>query len=312
MPTPPVKDTIAIVLDFDDTLMPDSTRQFVKERFGVAQDDFSKEITNRTKSKNNAAGDDAVFGFLNYMLELVRSDPNKKVGNQELAAFGKTISNKFYPGVAEVFKRLKNRAEKQSFTIKEPVGTTHKTTVTITPKVQFYLVSGGLEPLVRAAMDARGILKYFDGIVACELGEVDGQVSYVKRAVSFTEKTRYLYAINKGVFHDPNPYAVNAEIEPEFRPIPFEYMIYLGDGYTDIPCFSMLSHFGGTPIPILPADKSKKYKDLPDKYQKFIVQRKLKFLADANYKPGSQLGRLLDSLIDKIVIDMKLNLKYRP
>ena len=46
------------------------------------------------------------------------------------------------------------------------------------------------------------------------------------------------------------PYRVNELIASEKRLIPFENMIYLGDGPSDIPCFSTIKAQGGACIGI--------------------------------------------------------------
>jgi hypothetical protein len=61
--------------------------------------------------------------------------------------------------------------------------------------------------------------------------------------VSFTEKTKFLFAINKGLSSDElykDPYSVNDYIPNEDRLVPLENMIYIGDGPTDVPCMSLL------------------------------------------------------------------------
>ena len=55
----------------------------------------------------------------------------------------------------------------------------------------------------------------------------------MKRAVTFTEKTKFVYAINKGISREElrrNPYQVNNAMESEHRRVPFENMVYVGDG----------------------------------------------------------------------------------
>ena len=79
----------------------------------------------------------------------------------------------------------------------------------------------------------------------------DGQIKYIQRCVTFTEKTRYLFEINKGLAPaktQSNPYLVNEDVAQEKLRVPFSNIIFVGDGLTDIPCFSLVKHFGGTPI----------------------------------------------------------------
>ncbi|MEY2422819.1 MAG: hypothetical protein QOI95_2886 [Acidimicrobiaceae bacterium] len=62
--------------------------------------------------------------------------------------------------------------------------------------VEFYIVSSGLQDLI---MGSGIVQKYFSGVYACQLDDEDaGYVHHVKRCVTFTEKTRFLFEINKG------------------------------------------------------------------------------------------------------------------
>ena len=90
--------------------------------------------------------------------------------------------------------------------------------------------------------------KYFQGIWGCNFAEEAGCIRHVKNIVTFTEKTKALFAINKGITDEElrkNPYKVNEAQRPEDRRVPFRNMIYLGDGLTDVPCFSLLDKMGG-------------------------------------------------------------------
>ena len=75
--------------------------------------------------------------------------------------------------------------------------------------------------------------------------------------MTFTEKTKFLYAINKGISGPElrrQPYRVNDAIAKEERRVAFEYMVYLGDGPSDIPCFSAVKSLGGNCISIVGRD----------------------------------------------------------
>ena len=85
--------------------------------------------------------------------------------------------------------------------------------------------------------------RHFTDIFAGRFAEdaKTGQITSVKSSVTFTEKTKFLYAINKGISGPVlrrQPYRVNDAIAKEERRVAFEYMVYLGDGPSDIPCFS--------------------------------------------------------------------------
>ena len=87
------------------------------------------------------------------------------------------------------------------------------------------------------------------------------KLSNLKNVISFTDKTRFLYMVNKGKVgeeHLNRQYVVNEPMEHEERPVPFENMVYIGDGPTDIPCFSLVTAMGGYAVGILGKDKPHK------------------------------------------------------
>ncbi len=95
---------------------------------------------------------------------------------------------------------------------------------------------GGLQDLVQGTK----IAKEFSAIYGCTLDEdPDGKcIKWIKRCITFTEKTRYLFEINKGIRPSDvlnHHCAVNTSVAEDRRRIPFKNMIYVGDGLTDIP-----------------------------------------------------------------------------
>lgn len=115
-------------------------------------------------------------------------------------------------------------------------------------------MSSGIETLLRATK----LAALADDIFGCEFDYDDtGRAVAIKRAVTFTEKTKFIYAINKGIFGTElrrDPFMVNASVEEADRRIPFKNMVYVGDGPSDIPCFSMIRHFGAEAIGVIPPD----------------------------------------------------------
>jgi len=129
-------------------------------------------------------------------------------------------------------------------------------------EIEFYIVSGGLQDVLEGSKTLR---RYFSGIYACDLAEDDetGLVKHVKLCVTFTEKTKYLFEINKGIKPKQarsNPYLVNKNVDVEKRRIPFKNMVYVGDGLTDIPCFSLLKKLSGTAFGVFDPAQSKSAK----------------------------------------------------
>ena len=132
----------------------------------------------------------------------------------------------------------------------------------------------------------------FTDIFGGRLYEKDGIIAGIKSSITFTEKTKFIFAINKGITSQirEKPYDVNDFIPFEERRIPFENMIYMGDGPSDIPCFSMIEKLGGTSIAIDSKDEWSK------KWEYELRNRKMdSFKPD--YTQNSELMKKLESII---------------
>ena len=81
-----------------------------------------------------------------------------------------------------------------------------------------------------------------------------GVIAFPKNVISFTDKTRFLFMIHKGKVgpdFQGQPYAVNATMTVDERPVPFENMVYIGDGPSDIPCMSLIHTYRGFVIGVV-------------------------------------------------------------
>lgn len=282
-------DLIAVVFDFDDTLMSDSTTKFL-EANAVDSAAFWAE-----SRKLIAAGYDQPSAYIKLILDEVGS--GKKFGeltNDALAAFGASLDGYFYSGLPEFFDDVRAGVRKDFPNI----------------DVEFYLISGGLQ----AVLDGIPTLKkYFSGIYGCKLGfdPGTGLVSHIKRSITFTEKTRYLFEINKGIPQegsDVNPFLVNEKISQEKRRIPFKNIVVVGDGMTDIPCFSLVEQMGGGAFGVFDPAKPDKTKQA---LEKFLIPKRVITMLAPEYGPYDALGSMLRSWIQSRAIQIQLDREMR-
>lgn len=231
---PQTSDHLAVIFDFDDTLVPDSTTLFLASK-GIDVEDFWGR---RAKSLVDD-GFDAPMAYLQLMIDEAKpGGALEGLSLKELRDFGATLDDKFFTGLPEFFddiRRLVN--EHRDVTI------------------EFYVISSGIQALVEGSQIVR---EHINAVYACQLAEDPDTrvVSKIKRAVTFTEKTRYLFEINKGISpaeSSSNPGLVNKRMDE--RRIPFSNMIYVGDGMTDIPCFSLVMHGGGIAFGVFDPNK---------------------------------------------------------
>ena len=275
------QNVIAMIFDFDDTLTDDSTTKLL-EYYTIDINKFWKENT----SKRVKEGWDHSLAYLDLILDLVGD--KKRLGNlsnKDLFNFGSKIS--FYKGIPELFNSLKESIKE--FKISNP-------------KIEFYIISGGIEQIILGS----SISKYFDGIWGCTFEEIDGKISKIKNSVSFTEKTKYLYYINKGLTERArkNQFSVNKFVSLPDRRIPFKNMIYIGDGYTDVPCFSLIKHFGGKAFGVFDPKKI----DSPKKaWEQLIAPRRVETMNSPCYGKEDDLGALLHVAVSEICARFETN-----
>ena len=111
--------------------------------------------------------------------------------------------------------------------------------------------------------------------------------------INYTNKTQFLFRIEKGVL-DINDPGVNDYFPPEEMRVPFRNMVYIGDSDTDIPCMKLVNSSGGHSIGVYDPDTQEK-----TKVKKMIQNNRIKYYAPADYTEGSELDRLVKAIVDK-------------
>lgn len=276
---------IAVIFDFDETLTQDSTSQFLSAN-GIDTESFwtdHKEWVNE--------GWDPTLAFLQKFLNLVGEDNQLgELTNEDLREFGSTLD--FYPGIPDLFDELRNTVGEF-----ESLG----------PRIEFYIVSSGLSEIIRGS----SISNYFKQIWGCEFGSNNNEVvNSIKRSISFTEKTRYIFEINKGIVPEGfveeedlnNPYLVNKDVDDEKRRVPIKNMIYLGDGQTDIPCFSLIEDNGGQTFAVCDPNRE----DAPENAHKRLLNPgRVSNIFTPDYQEDSLLGEFLRLSVENICSEME-------
>jgi hypothetical protein len=271
----PRKKIVAVVFDFDDTLAPDSVSQLLRV-LGVDPRSF---WLNEVQSLVDE-GWDLVPAYLYRIIERSRSGQvNEPLTRQLLRRAGHSLE--LYPGVASLFERLRQQ------------------TSGFNPEVslEFYVVSSGLQDLI----DGSKIREEFTQVWACELhyDEETGEAQFAKNLVSFTDKTRYLFHIHKGLIaprHETDPLDVNRKLEVSEKRIPFEQMIYLGDGFTDVPCFSLIAARGGIPLAVADPKRTDRWACAWG----FVEDGRAISVSPADFRDGTAIDMVLKMALQRI------------
>ena len=270
------QNVIAIICDCDGTLCPDTTDLLVSE-LGLGPKEFWQEVSELVEN-----GWDPPLAYLNRLLALARSGEIEPVTRDKLRHVAKAVQ--FYPGALEFVAALRERLhEKMQF---REAGV----------MIDWYIVSSGIEEILSAtplgdlAMDVFGCAFQYDA---------EGRAVAVKRSISFTEKTKFVFAINKGISGEElrrNPYRVNDAVLGEERKVPFEHMVYIGDGPSDIPCFSMIKYNKGHAIGVMPPEDL----ELRKPYELAQGQRLTVGPYTADYTDGSDLFKMVSTIVENI------------
>lgn len=271
---------IAVIFDFDDTLTDDSTTRLL-QKFGIDPAEFWQKKVNRLLED----GWDPSLAYLTLLLQHVgRGKPIDQLSNIDLRQFGSTL--KFYPGLPGLFNELRAMVKEHSLS---------------NPGIEFYVISGGLEEIIKGSK----IAPHLRDVWGCRFSEEDGKIRHIKNAISFTEKTKYVFQINKGLEKESRqrPYAVNEGLPAERRRIPFENMIYVGDGLTDVPCFSLLSHFGGRTFGVFDPKKEGSPKKA---WEKLVTPKRVLSMHSPKYRKADDLGALLRAAVSQICTNLDL------
>ena len=274
-------ETIAVVFDFDDTLAPDSTSGYLS-RAGIADlaGFWKREVASLTDDDW-----DPVPAYMFRMMEASKTGRVPKITKESLVEWGRSLP--LHDGVVDVFSRLRKVAKDAN------------------PRanIEFYLISSGIGDVLRNTT----ISSEFTDIWASEFfyGDDEGVV-FPKKIVSFTDKTRYLFHIQKGLVGSQargKPFDVNKKLKPEQIRVPIRHMIFVGDGYTDIPCFSLVKKDGGVSIAVFDKTHVEKWGSA---YQ-FVHDGRVSNLLSANYSEQSDLSIFLGMAVKKLATDIAMS-----
>ncbi len=276
---------IGIVYDYDQTLSPTYMQDEVLfPEFGIDAGPFWKKCNDLVKEQ----GYENELAYLKVMLDYLEMDGPS---NADLRKLGKGLQ--FFPGLPGMFDELSQLLTDEHLAM----GVT----------IEHYIISSGIKALIEGSDLAPHIKEIF----GCEFAEdATGRISFPKRVISHTAKTQYLFRINKGML-DPAE-DVNDHMPDELRPIPFPNMIYVGDGPTDVPCFTVMKRFGGNSIAVYnPQDPTRS--SFRKAFQLSGSSNRIRYMAPADFRSGSHFRLVLEEMItdtaDRIVSTRRAELE---
>jgi hypothetical protein len=260
---------MAISYDFDGTLAPGNMQEY---DFIPALKMPSKPFW---KSVNDLAKDhemDPILAYMHVMLE----EANKAhvtVRKADFKNFGANIA--LFPGVKDWFKRINIYAKSKGV------------------RLEHFIISSGIREMV----EGTPIYKEFKKVYASGfMFDHHGVACWPALAVNYTTKTQYLFRINKGSLDVHDNSIINKYVPKEQRPVPFEHMVFVGDGETDIPCMRLVKDQGGHSIAVYNPGKhgAKKHAE------QLIHDGRATLFTTADYQAGRAIDLAVKAIIDKI------------
>ena len=258
---------LAICYDFDKTLSPDDMQaQGYIQSVGFDISDFWGE-------SNQLAETNDMDQNLAYMYKMMHEARGNLVFNRKtLNEYGSKVS--LFPGVEEWFERIREYGKEKGVLI------------------EHYIISSGLKEMIEGTKVAKA--GAFEKIYASSFYYDDrGVAIWPAQVVNYTNKTQFLFRIEKGVL-DINDQGVNDYFPPEEIRVPFRNMVYIGDSDTDIPCMKLVNSYGGHSIGVFNSDTQDK-----TKVYKMMRDNRIKFFAPADYSEGAELDALVKAIIDR-------------
>ena len=234
---------------------------------------------------------------MNQFIKYAQTGKFKGLDNEKLKSFGKKL--KFYKGVPEIFKKTKDTIEQNSLYNAYDI------------KLEHFIVSTGMSQIIKGST----IMDYVDGVWGCELIEgedKDGNrcISEIGYTIDNTSKTRALFEINKGV-NKNNDMNVNLKIPEDLRRVHFINMVYVADGPSDVPAFSVVNKNKGATFAIYPKGDMKALKQV----EQLRADDRINMYAEADYSEGTTaymwLNNKITEFADRIVSEERTKLaKY--
>lgn len=275
------KFTIALIYDFDGTLSAGNMQEY---DFIPAVGKSNKEFWQASNDLAETQDADMILAYMARMIQEAKSK-GLSLRREAFQESGKHVV--LYKGVKEWFARINEYGAERGI------------------NVLHYINSSGIKEII----EGTEIAQEFKKIYACSfLYDVDGVAYWPAVAVNYTNKTQFIFKINKGVESVFDSKLVNKYIPENERAVPFKHMIYVGDGTTDIPCMRLVKSFGGYSIAVYNPDIKGARREMTT----LIQDNRVSHVCPANYAIDSEMDQLVKTIIDKIALDDKLEkLKVR-
>ncbi len=266
---------VAIMYDFDRTLC---TKNMQGYSFIPSLGLTEKEFWQYANSLGQREHMDSILAYM-YAMVKISKDKNIPLLRRNLVEMGKNVE--LFKGVEGWFDRINEFGRANGM------------------QIEHYVISSGMKEIIEGTT----ISKCFKSIFACEfLYDENGNGVWPKTDVNYTNKTQFVYRINKGVLDVANDNDLNRSMPDDSKRVPFCNMIYIGDGLSDVPCMKMMKAYGGYSIAV--------YQNKDSKVEDLLKRGRVDYIYPADYSENTGLDITVKNIIRKMSISETLYDEY--
>lgn len=256
------KKQIALVFDFDGTVAPDVMLAPIFNMLGIEPGLFWDK-TELLASE----GYDREIAYLQSLV-FVCKEKGINLSNAKIRELGAQLQ--FYEGFPYVLDRLIRLGRSDGY------------------ELGVYVITAGLEEMV---MGSR-LGPYLTRCWGCGFSEDEnGCIAHPKRIVTSANKVEKLYLIKRQLLDHRDAYRVNL-VEPKEDLVPWEKLIYVADGVTDVPAFEVVRRGGGFAVAV--------YDPQTGPNESMMIAVRTHLMVPADYREGSSLETALTDAMTAI------------
>ena len=271
------KTIIALIYDFDKTLCTRDMQDYgFIPNLGMQPQEFWSICNKMSKSLDM----DGILSSMFNMLFYAKQNGNP-LTSDNLKKLGENIE--YYPGVEKWFDIMNKYCEERGVVC------------------EHYIISSGLKKVI----EGTSIAKNFKQIFGSEfIYDMNGEAYWPAVALNYTSKTQFLFRINKGVYDIADAETLNDYQDEKTRRVLFDNMIYIGDGFTDVPSMKLTKLNGGHSIGVFGTE--------PNNVQKMMAAGRINFMVKADYTEDGELCNIVKRIIDMLASESALrDLSYK-
>jgi phosphoserine phosphatase len=261
---------VALCYDFDGTLAPGNMqeRSFLPS-LGIDKEVFWEDARRLSREQDC----DAILSYMRLMLERATA-ANAPIRRKDFLGLGAKL--RFFPGVEAWFPRINAYAKAKGLAL------------------EHFVISSGLREMIEGSKIYGEFAKVY---ASGYMYDANGVAVWPALAVNYTTKTQFLFRINKGTRDVYDDSVINAFVPKESRPMPFSHIAYVGDGYTDIPCFRLVKQEGGCAIAVYPKGDA----EAKARAEAMVgAGGRVNAFVSADYSEGSALERCVRAFLDRV------------